>query len=285
VQIFTEDQLHYIRKGKRHQTILKSQINEALNNNPFNSNYVISSLPGLGKSFETTLALENSTLPVLKFEGSANMPAFTIELATAVYLAGGQHLTVLLDDCDMLFENKNVNTAKKMFDDARALKYNKNFRSLKHLCTELQFSALESFSSDEKAGFSVPLDNVTFIILTNRHFPTINEVEKQDVGSSKESTLTDLHAIRRRTEYKEIEMASNELWGYVANVVINEKICEKFKADITVEVKNQMLTWCYNNWDKVTERNLSLIEKLTKDYVRYPNDYLDIWNTNYIQGE
>lgn len=283
MQIFTEDQEHYIRKGKRHQNILKSQIQEALNNNPFNANYVISSMPGLGKSYEMTQALANNN-NVLKFEGSSGISSFMIELATAVYLSGGQRLTVLLDDCDMLFDDKNVNTAKKMFDDTRALKYNKNFRSLKGLCTELQFQALESFSSEEKAGFSVPLDNVTFVILTNRHFPTVNEVESADAGSSKESKLTDLHAIRRRTEYKEIEMASNELWGYVANVVLNERICEKFMPNITEPMKNQMLSWCFTNWEKVTERNLSLIEKLTKDAVRYPRDYLDIWNTNYIQA-
>jgi hypothetical protein len=169
-----------------------------------------------------------------------------------------------------------------MFDQTRALKYNKNFRKLSGLCTDLQFEAISSFSSEDKAGFSVPLNTVTFIILTNRHFPTINEVEKTIAGSAKETKLTDLYSIRRRTEYKEIEMDKHELWGYVANVVLNEKICEKFMPNINQQLKEQMLTWCFNNWDIVTERNLSLIEKMTKDVVRYPNDYLDIWSTNYL---
>lgn len=282
MQVFNKDQLHYINKGQIHQQTLKSQIQEALFNNQFKTNYVISSLPGLGKSYETDKALSQVTGGVIKVEGNSGISSFTIDIATAVYLSGNKPMTVVLDDCDMLFEDKNLNTTKKMFDQTRALKYNKNFRGLKGICTDLQFEALESFSSPDKAGFSVPLDQITFIILTNRHFPTVNEVEKAEPGSNKEKKYTDLYAIRRRTEYKEIEMNNNELWGYVANVVLNEKICEKFLPKITKELKEQMLTWCYNNWEKVTERNLSLVEKMTKDIVRYPNDYLDIWSTNYL---
>lgn len=269
-------------KGKMHQQTLRGQIHEALFNNQFNSNYVISSMPGLGKSFETDNVLPNVTGEVIKIEGNSGISSFTIDIATAVYLAKGQPITVVLDDCDMLFEDKNLNTAKKMFDQTRALNYNKNFRSLKGICTELQFEAISSFSSDDKAGFSVPLDTVTFLILTNRHFPTVNEVEQTEAGSNKDKKFTDLYAIRRRTEYKEIEMDSDELWGYVANVVLKEQICEKYMPKITKKLKEQMLIWCYNNWSNVSERNLSLVEKMTKDMVRYPKDYLDIWQVNYL---
>jgi hypothetical protein len=282
MQVFTQDQLHFIAKGKTKQDILRSTIHEALFNNQFNSNVVISSSPGLGKSYETKQALANLQNPPLLFEGSANIAAFTIDIATAVYLTAGKHLTIVLDDCDMLFEDKNLNTAKKMFDDTRALKYNKNFRSLRGLCTDLQFEALESFSSPDKAGFSVPLDNTTFVILTNRHFPTINEVENAEAGSRKESKFTDLHAIRRRTEGETIEMDNKTLWGYVANVVLNEQICEKFKPQITLQEKQQVLTWLWPVWDKVVERNLSLVEKMTKDMVRYPSNYIDIWTNKYL---
>ena len=282
MQIFTQDQLHFIAKGKTKQDILRSTIHEALFNNQFNSNVIISSSPGLGKSFETKQAIVNLSHPPLLFEGSANIAAFTIDVATAVYLSAGKHLTIILDDCDMLFEDKNLNTAKKMFDDTRALKYNKNFRSLRGLCTDLQFEALESFSSEDKAGFSVPLKNTTFVVLTNRHFPTINEVEKAEAGTKKESKFTDLHAIRRRTEGETIEMDNKTLWGYVANVVINEQICEKFKPNITEQEKQQILTWLWPIWDNVTERNLSLVEKMTKDMVRYPSNYIDIWTNKYL---
>lgn len=283
MQIFDNKQIHAINQGKVKQDILRGDLDAAFNNNVFNDNYLISSDPGIGKSYETAQILANkSGDEYILVEGSANMSAFTIELATAVYLAQGKPLTVVLDDCDMLFEDKNLNTAKKMFDDARALKYNKNFRALRGLCTDLQFAALESFSSEEQTGFSVPLNNVTFIILTNRKFPTINDVEKQEDGTTKEKRFTDLYAIRRRMQYQRIDMELTELWGYVANVVLNEKICEKFMPNITIDQKNQLLSWADKNWDKIAERNLSIVEKMTKDMVRYPNNYLDIWTANYI---
>lgn len=287
MQVFDQDQLHHISKGAIHHQTLKNRIDEALFNNPFKSNFVISSLPGLGKSYETEQALTRLTgiEPVL-FQGSSSMSAYSIEYATAKYLAekSKQHLFVVSDDCDILYEDKNINIAKKMFDDARILKYGKNFRGLKQFCTDLQFEALEYWhnKNPNSPGFSVPTVGTTFLILTNRHFATVNEVEKAEAGTPKESKLTDLYAIRRRTEYKEIDMTQMELWGYVANIVLNEKICEKFMPNITLELKHDILTWAHSNWDKVTERNLSLVEKMTKDIVRYPTAYKDIWKSEYL---
>ena len=281
-QAFDQDQLHSIALGKTKHDVLKNTINEALFNNPFNSNFILSSPPGLAKSYETEQALnklrsQGTHAEPVVIEGTGTLPAFTIDMAPAVFLSGGKPLTVILDDCDLLFEDKNLNTTKKMFDDTKALKYNKNFRALKGFCTDLQFEAIESFSRDDKAGFSVPMNNVTFLILTNRYFPTINEVEEQEGGTRKEAKYTDLHAIRRRTEGETIAMDNATLWGYVANIVINAKICEKFKPAITNQEKIQILEWLHARWDRVTERNLSLVEKMTKDMVRYPTSYKDIW--------
>ena len=283
MQIFTDDQLHLIRKGQMHQTVLRSQINEALFNNPFNENYIISSLPGMGKSYETQAAIATMQNPPLLVEGSSSPTAFMIDYATAKYLSKGSRLTVVQDDCDMMFEDKNINTTKKMFDSTRAFKYNKNWRLLSSMCTDLQMEALASFSSDDKAGLSIPTDDTTFIILTNRYLHTVNDVNNLEEGSKKHSLATDLYSIRRRVEYKAIEMNDLELWGYVANVVLNEKICEKFNSNITDPEKHQMLTWMFSNWNKVTERNLSLAEKMTKDMIRYPQMYLNIWEQNYLQ--
>jgi hypothetical protein len=151
------------------------------------------------------------------------------------------------------------------------------------MTTELQWEALESFSRDDRAGLEIPTDNITFLVLTNRYLHTINDVEGLDAGTKRHSVATDLHAIRRRVEYKSIEMTELELWGYVANVVINEQICEKFKPNISSAEKDQMMEWAYNRWDRVTERNLSLAEKMTKDMVRFPKNYKDIWAQNYLQ--
>lgn len=286
-QIFDSDQQTKITKGKSMHLLLTQSIDEALNNNMFGENFCISSPPGMAKTFETQLAISKLPNKPLLFEGAASFPAFAIEFATAVYLhetsnASGK-LAVVLDDCDVLFEPKNANGTKKMFDSTKALKYTKMVSQLKSMCTDLQWEAIQHFSDDEKVGFSVPTDNVTFLIITNRHLHTHSQVERLMEGEAAHTKATELYAIRRRLNYEEINMKQDDLWGYIANVVWNNTICEKYIPNISKEQKIEILNWCENKWNKVTERNLSLVEKMTKDMIRFPDTYKDVWNNRYLE--
>jgi hypothetical protein len=286
-QIFDTEQNRKIEQGKAMHLLLTSSINEALNNNPFGENFCISSPPGMAKTYETQLAISLLKEPPLIFEGAASFPAFAIEFATAVYLHltsdSKENLRVVLDDCDVLFEPKNANATKKMFDSTKALKYTKMVSQIKSMCTDLQWEAIQYFSDDDKVGFSVPTDRVTFLIITNRHLHTHSQVERLMEGESAHTKATELYAIRRRVQYEEINMKKDDLWGYIANVVWNNTICEKYIPNITKEQKLEILNWCENKWGKVTERNLSLVEKMTKDMVRFPDTYKDVWNNRYLE--
>lgn len=285
IQVFNKDQLHHISKGAIHRKTLRNQINIALNNNSFGDNYILSSLPGLGKTHEMDAALAGRN-DVLVCRGDSGIFGYMLDVITAIYLNGGPQnkLVIVNDDCDVLFEDKHINMTKKMFDNTRMMKYGKNYKSLKGLCSDLQWEAVLSFADESKAGLEVDVSNVTFITLTNCHLHTVDEVEACEDGSAKYAKYNARYAIRRRTEYEEIEMPVMELWGYVADVVLNEQICEKFMPNISLDYKQQILTWCASKWDgNINERNLSLIEKMTKDIVRYPNDYLDIWEQKYAK--
>ena len=283
IQVFNKDQLHHISKGAIHRQTLRNTIDLALNNNSFGDNYIISSLPGLGKTYEMEIALQNRT-DVMVCRGDSGIFGYMLDVITAIYLNGGPQnkLVVVNDDCDVLFEDKHINMTKKMFDDTRIMKYGKNYKSLKGLCSDLQWEAVLNFADESKAGLEVDVSNVTFITLTNTHLQTVEEVKMQEEGSTKYAKYNSRYAIRRRTEYEEIAMSPLELWGYVADVVLNEKICEKFMPNISLDYKQQILTWCYTKWNgNITEENLSIIEKMTKQIMRYPNDYLDIWEQKY----
>lgn len=282
-QTFNSKQKHYIQQGITAQEILRANLDDAFFSNTFEETFIISSLPGLGKTHEMTQ--RKGKADVLVVEGTSSIAFFTIQIATAVYMAGGKPITIVLDDCDVLFEDKNTNIAKKMFDDTKALKYNKMRKGLKAICNDIQWEAIEHWAShdDMNPGFSVPLNNVTFIILSNRMLPSANYVDQLEDGSKKHSTATDLFAIRRRTQYEEISMDKMDLWGYVANVTLNESICEKFYPTITEEEKLQIVNWLYSHWDNVTERNLSIVEKQTKFMVRFPDRYLDVWENKLVQ--
>lgn len=286
-QIFDTEQIRKIEQGKAMHLLLTSSIDEALNNNPFGENFCISSPPGMAKTYETQLAVSLLKEPPLIFEGAASFPAFAIEFATAVYLHltsdSKENLRVVLDDCDVLFEPKNANATKKMFDQSKSLKYTKMISQIKSMCTDLQWEAIQYFSDDDKVGFSVPTDRVTFLIITNRHLHTHSQVERLQEGESAHTKATELYAIRRRVQYEEINMKKDDLWGYIANVVWNNTICEKFIPNITQQQKLEILNWCENKWGKVTERNLSLVEKMTKDMVRFPDTYKDVWNNRYLE--
>jgi hypothetical protein len=267
MQLFDNDQLHCITKAQIKQQVLRDQIHAALYNNTFNKNFIISSPPGLGKTYEMNDALAKNPIPnVLRLNGNGSMPGF------------------IIDEYDLLFADKhNLNISKKMLDETRTLSYGKLAKNLKGLCTPLQYEAVESFCKEDKVGFDVPLHNATIICLTNVHFATVNEVNDTDPSSAKHARLTDLYAIRRRVDIEDIEMDDEILWGYIANVVMNEKICEKWKPNITEQEKGQLLIWCFTYWAKVSERNLSLAEKMTQDMVRYPTNYLNIWVNKYLQ--
>ena len=284
IQQFTSDQLHLINKGSTHRALLKGLIKEALAPTQFKENYIISSLPGLGKSYEMEQALKVAKNPPIVFNGATSFYTYFIDICTAKYLAKGQPMTVVNDDCDILFDDKTINVTKKMFDSAQVLKYGRNYTSLKGLCSEVQWEAIQHFADPNRAGIDLDVSDVTFVILTNMHLHDVDEVEAQEQGSPKYQKYNARYAIRRRGAYEEIEMPVKELWGYVADVVLNEKICEKFMPNTPLALKHQLLEWCYNKWDgNITERNLSVVEKMTKDVVRFPNNYLDIWEKKYAK--
>ena len=83
-------------------------------------------------------------------------------------------------------------------------------------------------------------------------------------------------------------MDNMDLWGYVANVVLNGKICENIKPNIKKAYKNQIVDFVHTWWQPrggrmITEKNLSIVEKMTEDIDLYPKDYLDKWEQEYVR--
>jgi hypothetical protein len=285
MQKFTIDEQHLIAKGATRQSQLVDLIDTALHDNIFDDSYIIGTVPGVGKTYtmkEAIKKMPKEDRPLL-IEGSAGLTMFTIEVATAAWLAQGKPIVVVLDDCDVLFEDKSLNTAKKMFDETQELKYNKMARGLKHFCSDLQWQAIESFSTEESAGFSVNLKNVTFVILSNRSLASANMADAAEDGSTKQTRFTDQYAIRRRTQYEHMNMTNDELWGYAAHITLNGSICEEINPTITLEEKHDMLHFCRSNWNNMTERNLSIIEKMTKILFRYPDTARDMWTNKFVE--
>jgi len=279
-------EIGFIEQGKREYEFFKADIEDALLNNKFNEHFIFFSIPGYSKTFTTNHVARTNGVKLVKFEGTVGLFAFCADVATLLMLAPNDDSKIycLFDDCDSLFaKGDNLNTLKGMFDaDRNVLKYGKQLGGQYHQLDDTQKAAIDNFRTDGKSGFEIPTDRLVFITLTNKWFPTAEDVD--NATDSKKDYYKDLAAIRRRTQFKEVRFEKGVDWGYCANILLNGKLAEQWKPDITDEEKIEILRFTSptNNWYKMTERNLSVFDKMVKDMVRFPETYYDRWISQYI---
>ena len=279
-------EIGYLEQGKREYDFFKADVEDALLNNRFNEHYILSSPPGYSKTYTTNKVAEHNGIKLIKFEGSLGLFAFCSDVATVLMNAPDDDSKIycLFDDCDSLFaKGDNLNTLKGMFDaDRNVLKYGKQLGAQYAQLDDTQKEAIDNFRTDGKSGFEIPTDRLVFITLTNKWFPTSHDVE--NTSDSKKDYYGGLAAIRRRTQFKEVKFENGVDWGYCGHILMNSTLAEQWKPDITEEEKIEILRFTSptNNWNKMTERNLSVFDKMVKDMVRFPDNYYDRWISQYI---
>lgn len=282
----TKKEQHLVELGALEHKMFEADVQEALTNNRFNDHFIFQSRPGTGKTFTTNQVAERNGIKLLKFEGSQGLFAFCADVAYALMNApdDGSMIYANFDDCDSLFKNGDeLNTIKGLFDPGRkALSYRKQLGGQYYMLEEAQRDAIDAFREEGRSGFSIPVDRFVFITLTNKHFPSQDEVE--NASDSKKDYYNGLAAIRRRVQYKKMDLEAGVDWGYCAHIVINSDLVEKWHPDITEDQKLEILRFTspLNHWNRLIERNLSLFEKMAKDIVRFPDEYYDRWMSQYI---
>jgi hypothetical protein len=275
-------EIDLIKYGAFEYDSLVEDLKEAMTNNQFEDHYIFSSPPGYSKTMTSNEIAEQLGIIPLKFDGTFGVFALAADLATALRQAPKDDSKILcfLDDCDSLFEKKNLNITKGMFDGKRkVLGYNMSMPPAYFQLDDEQREAIDSFKEVGRSGFRIPMDRFVFIVLTNKHLPTSQEMN--DASPSKKEEFTDLHAIRRRNEYKELVFDKGVDWGYCAYVVMTKPVCEWTYPEITFEQKLEILRFTSRHWDEINLQNLSVFDKMTKKMVRYPNDYYDRWVSDY----
>lgn len=282
----TTKEIFFIEEGKKEYNFFKADVEDGLLNNPFGEHFIYSSLPGFGKTKTTNDTADKNGIQLVKFEGSLGLFSFAADVATVLLNAPDDDSKIycLFDDCDSLFDKgDNLNTLKGMFDaDRNVLSYGKQLGAQYHALDDTQKAAIDAFREEGRGGFRIPTDRFVFITLTNKPFPTPDMVE--NASDSKKSYYTDLAAIRRRTQFKQMDLAPGYDWGYCAHIFLNYPLAEKFFPEITEEQKIEILKFTSptNQWNKLQEKNLSIFEKMVKDIVRFPDNYYDRWVSQYI---
>lgn len=285
LQKLSSKEQHWIEQGKLKYEFLKSKLAEAITNNPFGDHYFIYSEPGYSKTYTTQEICKKNKITPFVVSGNAGVFAFAANLAYLLQTTEGtDKIRIIFDDCDSLFEKQNINVLKGMFDKSRnVLGWNKSLTpSILASLDEDMAACLEEYRSVGRTGFEIPTDRFTFITLTNKALAS--SVDIDNATDSKKQIKKDENAIRRRVEYEDLSMDTNVAWGYCANVLLTQPLIEKYIPNVTLEEKLEMINWTSptNKWSRITDRNLSLFEKMAKDKIKYPKNYLDKWASSYL---
>lgn len=285
-KLSTQEQ-DWIKYGKLKYEFLQDKVKEALTNNPFGDHYLIYSEPGFSKTYTTNQTCKKHGIEPVILNGNLGLFAFAADLAYVLDNIGDdeEKVKVIFDDCDSLFEKANINVLKGIFDkDRNVLGWNKALTgAVLSSLDEDQIQALMKFKKKGRSGFEIPTDRFTFITLTNK--PLASSIDIENATESKKQIKKDENAIRRRVEYEDLTMENEVAWGYCAYVLLTQPLIEKYIPKASISQKLEMLNWTSptNKWNRITDRNLSLFEKMAKDMVKYPKNYLDKWASSYIK--
>jgi hypothetical protein len=285
MNIISTQAQHALLAGQLKRKALKLRAKQAASKS-IDSEYphtYISSAPGLGKTFEVTRSLKEANIPYITVSGNQSLFAFGVSLAVLAHKCkNSSKIVVVVDDCEeILRDAQSINIMKNVLSGAKEFKYNVSLRNMLNSLTDIQREAIESFTSDDSLGYTVPTDNFVFIFTSNIPLPTDNNVkearEKYPTGR-KVNLLSHLNAIRSRCTVIDFNMNSNEHWGWIADCIMNEDV-----IDTTDEQKLIVLNWMYDNWECLCERSIRTVQKMYQTMKEQPNDYLDYWEIDYIE--
>ena len=240
--------------------------------------------PGIGKSFEIKKRLEAADTKFVMVTGNVSMFAFGVQLAVINFLNPNQErIIVFCDDVDTLVANEtSCNMLKSALHGPKVFTYEKSLQSQWSNLSELQKEAIKYHQDDGKMGFQVPTASMSFLIVSNIQLPTDDEVRKaREKSKSKSSLLAHKNAIRSRCMVQDFSLSNAELWGWIADVVLNTTCLDGL--DLSVEQKETILDFIWDNWESLTERSIRLIEKMAIIMQEYPDTYMSVWEIDFLK--
>jgi len=280
---FSRTQKHYIDNGASKRNRLKLLAKKAANSSidSKHPHMYIFSPAGLGKTYTVGDALKESGIKHFTISGNQSMFAFGIGLATIQFLNKNEEkIVIVVDDCDEILKNSaNINIMKNVLEGYKTYSYEKSLQAQLPNLSDIQVSAIEHFSSPEKMGFSVPTDNLVFIFTSNFQLPTDDDVKVQrEKGTQKAVLYGHLNAIRSRCRTADFDLCDNDTWGWIADCILNEDVC-----DLEDQDKIILLDWMFNNWDKLNERSIRTVQKMCETMIEDPTGYRDSWEIDYLK--
>jgi hypothetical protein len=210
--------------------------------------------PGTGKSFSIKHHLSNSDIKYFIVSGNVSMYAFGVSLCVFNFLNKlAEQIIIVVDDCDEIFATEaSCNTMKNVLDGVRTFTYEKSLQSQWPNLSELQKEAIKAHQNEEKCGFSVPCDNMSFVFLSNFKLPIDDIVrEAREKNQSKSKLLAHKNAIRSRCNVADFDLKNEAHWGWIADVALNTDCLnpKEYSQEEKIEILN--FIWKHLNPDTI----------------------------------
>ena len=285
-EVFEINQLIALEKGKqnRHRFLeIVEKLSTIRTDDKYPHNFIYG-FPGIGKTYEIRKHLENSGTRYVMITGNVSMFAFGVQIAVINYLNPHQEkVIVFCDDVDTLVSTESsCNILKSALHGPKLFTYEKSLQSQWSNLSELQKEAIKHHQDDEKMGFQVPTNSMSFLMVSNVQLPTDDEVRTaREKNKSKSSLLAHKNAIRSRCMVQDFSLSNAELWGWIADVVLNTDCLAE--QNITIEEKEAILNFLWDNWLYLTERSIRLIEKMTIIMKEYPQTFKSVWEIDFLK--
>ena len=284
--VFGMSQDKALEKGRQNRTRflqVVEKLPQIRNEDKYPHKFVFG-FPGIGKSYEITNHLNESGTRYLMVTGNVSMFAFGVSLAVINFSNRSQErLIVFCDDVDTLVSTEaSCNQLKSALHGPRMFTYEKSLQSQWSNLSELQREAIRYHQEDGKMGFQVPTSSMSFLLVSNIQLPTDDEVRlAREKSKGKASLLAHKNAIRSRCMVQDFSLTNAELWGWIADVILNTECLNQF--NMTDEEKLIILNFLWDNWESLTERSIRLIEKMAIIKNEYPDSYEIVWGIDFLK--
>ena len=284
--VFGMSQDKALEKGRQNRTRflqVVEKLPQIRNEDKYPHKFVFG-FPGIGKSYEITNHLNESGTRYLMVTGNVSMFAFGVSLAVINFSNRSQErLIVFCDDVDTLVSTEaSCNQLKSALHGPRMFTYEKSLQSQWSNLSELQREAIRYHQEDGKMGFQVPTSSMSFLLVSNIQLPTDDEVRlAREKSKGKASLLAHKNAIRSRCMVQDFSLTNAELWGWIADVILNTECLNQF--NMTEDEKYIILNFIWDNWESLTERSIRLIEKMAIIKNEYPDTYEMVWGIDFLK--
>ena len=246
-------------------------------------NTYIQSFPGAGKTFTAEKICKKNKLDPIIFRGATTMYAFAMRLCYEAYWNPAEQIPIIIDDCDALFTGEeHLNIMKDFFDVTNTFSWAKGV-SETMAGVKGNEKMVEAIQAAKAPGVGMQFSTEKFstLVLSNRVLTSTTDLKTKRVRTTKQ-TIGEA-AIRSRVQYVSTfsNLTDDENWGWLAYIVLNSSHFEDIKKNkftLTVEQKQELLTWMHYNWSGISDPSMRTVGELAGKMKRDPEGYINKWN-------